>query len=375
MGAVSFNQKPVILSASDFKRGQSAKKARELDVFDLIEANFDRFDRNGNSSISWSEIQKSVADPSIKGVDAAALATLYRLMADHADFNGSKRTPSVTLDTISELRETRHFEDEKDFYASADAYYKKSLSKLAKASDKLFSAKLPDGKQIQQGAAPSCAFLSATQAQAIIDPEVVRNAVSELDNGKVLVKFPGLSKPVVLPASTDSEIALFSGAGKNGTWINQLEKAWGSLQTKNQLAAFEQSSWPTKSIRAWSKGKTSFQKISKDSPEETRALIREMANNLAKKYIVTTWTYFENKNKKIDMVPGHAYSVLAVNEESQKITLRNPWGNEKFENKHGKLADEKNDGIFELSYQDFSKNFQKVAMQISKPQVANTSKR
>lgn len=372
MKAVSLNQASRGTGPAVFKRGQSAKEVRKIDVFDIIENNFDRFDRDKNSRISWSEVQKSVADPSIKGKEAAALATLYRLMSDHAEFNDSKRVPSLRLDTLEELRENRHFEGENDFYASADEYYHKSLTKLAGASDKLFGGKLPNGKRIQQGAAPSCAFLSATAAQAIIDPSVVRKAISELDTGEVSVKFPGLSKPVVLPASTDSEIALFSGAGKNGTWINQLEKAWGSLQTKNSLAAFEHSSWPTKSIRAWSGGKSTSQKIPKDSPDEAQVLLEEMAKNLAKNYIVTTWTYFSDKKTDLTMVPGHAYSVLDVDASSQKVTLRNPWGHERFENKHGKPVDEKNDGIFELSYQDFTKNFQKVAMQISKPEARIT---
>lgn len=54
------------------------------------------------------------------------------------------------------------------------------------------------------------------------------------------------------------------------------------------------------------------------------------------------------------LVAGHAYSLLGVNESTQRIILRNPWGNEMYT---GPGSDQTNDGIFEVPVDTFKTSF------------------
>lgn len=340
---------------------------RKDDVFDLIEKNFDRFDRDGNSRITWTEMRKSVADPSITGQDAAALATLYSLVGDYADEQGFVRKPSITPGLVEELRSEREFQADEGDKLYADIYYDKYLTKLEQASTELFTEELPDGMKVRQGAGPSCSILSTTVGQALIDPQVIKDAFSVRRDGKVAIKFPGLPKPVVVAPTTDTETALFASAGKNGTWLNHVEKAWGSLQTKNPQAAFEFSSWPAKSIRAWSNAKAVTTKVPRDLSEvnkhKTPTFIAEMAEQLANKHIVMTWT--RHGERDLELVPGHAHTVLAVDEQRETITVRNPWGRFEPTGGKGEPRDGKDDGVFELSFEEYVQDFAKISMQTS----------
>lgn len=357
---------------TSFHRGASAKTVRKEDVFELIDKNFDRFDRDGNSRITWTEMRKSVADPSIQGEDAAALATLYSLVGDHADEQGFLRKPAVTREFVDELRSDREFQAEEGEKLYADIYYNKYLTKLEKASTELFAGKLPDGMKVRQGVAPSCAILSTTVGQALIDPQVIKDAFSVRPDGKVAIKFPGLRKPVAVSPTTDTETALFATAGKNGTWLNHVEKAWGTLQGKNPEAAFELSSWPAKSIRAWSHGKAVTTKVPQDlsgtKKGETPTFVAEMAEQLSNKHIVMTWT--RNGDRELNLVSGHAHTVLSVDEKAETIKVRNPWGRFEPTNEKGKPRDGKDDGIFELSYEEYVRDFGKISMQTTSKSLA-----
>jgi hypothetical protein len=50
------------------------------------------------------------------------------------------------------------------------------------------------------------------------------------------------------------------------------------------------------------------------------------------------------------LVAGHAYSVLGVNDQTDRIIMRNPWSNEKY---YGKGSDQQNDDIFEVPLEVF----------------------
>ncbi len=353
----------------EFRRGSSAKEARKDDVLDLIEQNFERFDRDGNDRITWSEIRKSVADPTIQGKDAASLATLYSLVSDYATEQDYKRNPTVTRSLIEEFRSEREFQEEEGEKLFADVYYNKYLTKLERASTELFAKGLPDGMKVQQGVAPSCAVLSTTVGQALIDPTVIKDAFSVRPDGKVEIKFPGLRQPVTVSPTTDTETALFASAGKNGTWINHIEKAWGTLQTKTPESAFEHASWPAKSIRAWSNGRAETVKVPDDlegmKKGETPTFVAEMADQLSKEHIVMTWT--RNGQRELNLVSGHAHTVLGIDQERSSITVRNPWGRFEPTDDKGKPRDGKDDGIFELSYSEFVRDFGKISLQTSAP--------
>ena len=66
----------------------------------------------------------------------------------------------------------------------------------------------------------------------------------------------------------------------------------------------------------------------------------------------------ENKFKLPD---GHVYSVLDFDPKTDKVTIRNPWGQTEAQDSKGMPLDGKDDGIFELSLEDFAKTFSTIA--------------
>lgn len=351
-----------------FARGQSAARVRKKDVFELIDRNLGTLDRDGNGTVSWNEMRRGIANPEFQGENAAAVATLYSLIQDKGIELGRVHNPPLTAGLYEEMREERDWALEEGDKAAADLYYDRYLNKLEKASDELFPQGMPDGLAVRQGFGPSCAILSTTVGQALLDPQRIKDAVTERPDGKVSVKFPGLARAIVVPAATDTETALFATAGKNGSWLNHIEKAWGTTQTSDRLAAFEKSSWPAKSIRAWTHGQATTETVPKKlisyHKGEMPSFMKNLSEGLKKGRIVMTWT--RNGERQLDgLVSGHAHTVMGYNADQGTLTVRNPWGRQEPTGDNGKPRDGEDDGVFELSLEEYVRDFGRIALQTS----------
>jgi len=192
-----------------------------------MESYFDGWDRDQNGQVAWSEVRENIASPHIKGDEAVALATLYALIEHDASYRGLEKKPPVTLDKLFDYYyEYDAYDDASSDEGRpvADAYFEKFQNKLARASTELFPQGLPQAQLGTQGSAPSCGFLATTYAQAKKDPGSIQEAIHELPNGQLAVRFPGLARAIKVDPVTDTERALFSTAEDNGTWITTLEK-------------------------------------------------------------------------------------------------------------------------------------------------------
>lgn len=333
-------------------------------VLKEFEKRFDNWDRNGNGQISWGEIRQSLADSSIKGKDAVALAAFYGLVDHDRDYRGLDRRPPVSFERLGDLY--YEYSDDED-RPIADSLYQKFSGKLKAASEDLFPQDLPNPHALKQGTAPSCGFMSATFAHLLSDPHSVKNAITELDKGHYQVKFPGLDKAISVPPLTQAEKALFASAESNGTWLAVLEKAWGIHQASDPLAAFEQSTYPEDAIVAWTNGKATTSRIPKDpkgyKKGELPEFLRTTHRELAADHIVVAWTRFDDLTEE-DLVPGHAYTLTGVDYQGGTVTLRNPWGRREPTDEHGKAKDGVDDGLFEFPLEKFAENFGKIARQV-----------
>lgn len=353
-------------------RGKAFGPIREGDVLALIDNNFDTWDRNSDGRITWSEMRKNVADPTIKGKEAAALATLYSSINDATAERGRVRKLPVTTELLEDWKDDREFAQDEGEDFAADLYFQRYLGKLEQASTELFADNLPNAFSISQGYGPSCAFLATTTAQARINPHVIVESIHERPDHKLEVKFPGLHKPVVIAPTTDTETALFASAGKNGTWLNSLEKAWGTLESKNPLAAFETASWPAKSIRAWSGGDAVTTSVPKKLEEwksgEIPSFLEDARKELASNHIVVTWT--RNGERTLEnLVVGHAHTLTGIDPDAGTVELRNPWGHREPLDVDGKPRDGRDDGVFEVTFQEYVRDFGRIAMQTNDKKV------
>lgn len=326
---------------------------------------FDRWDLDLNGQISWSEMRRNVANPEIKGEESVSLASLYGLIEQDAVYRGLQRKSPVSFNRLYDLH--YDYDNPETGELMAGYLYEKYNLKLENAGSELFGETLPNGFTAEQGTGPSCGFLAATFATASKNPNLVKDAILMQEDGDYEVHFPGLNRPIEVAPPTDTERALFSTAEENGTWITVLEKAWGKHRAGgDELRAFEMDTYPEDAIQAWTNGTVKTTRVAKNPKEYNKGEIpyslKTAYRALAADRTVVAWTRFDDVSIE-SYVPGHAYTVTAMNSEEGTVSLRNPWGHREPVGDDGKPLDSIDDGLFEISFDQFHKNFKKIARQ------------
>lgn len=88
---------------------------------------------------------------------------------------------------------------------------------------------------VQQGTVGDCPILASLISAANAQPELVKQMIKQLENGKYEVTFPGDPKnPVLVSSPTQAELGLFNKATAEGIWPAVLEKAYGEYVRRRQ---------------------------------------------------------------------------------------------------------------------------------------------
>lgn len=350
-------------AASKRAHKESVKPRDADDILSSIVDYFPKWDLDSNGSLSWSEMRKCVANPEIRGEEAVTLASLRGLLEHDSEFRGKSKPSPVTVDKIYDksFEYDTDAEKDEDVKPVLEALYEKFAQKVGVGSEELFPDKMPNSEFIKQGTAPSCGFLSVTYAQTLKDPNSVHDAISQRPDGMIDVHFPGIKRTISMNPLTPTERLLASSAGDNGTWLPTLEKAWGKHLAKgNEGAALEMTTYPENAIEAWTSHEAGTWDITPKG--EFADTLKPVEMSLAAGGTVVAWT----KNSGVkdgDFVTGHAYTVTAVDNKAQSISLRNPWGHLEPLNAKGKPKDGKDDGKFSISFEEFRQNFKSVAQE------------
>jgi hypothetical protein len=182
----------------------------------VLEKNFSAWDANHDGQISADEINQLVANPSIRGEDAAGAAALKR-----ASRISKVTLPSFTLEHLKSLASTQP--PAKDVPDCA-AMFGGSLKRITSMKRELFTAAGPRVETIHQGNMGNCFSLAPLAALAHQRPDYVRTEmIRPQADGSFAVL---LGKEVVkVSAPTDAEIALCSGNEDGGLWVNVYEKS------------------------------------------------------------------------------------------------------------------------------------------------------
>jgi Calpain family cysteine protease len=221
-------------SSVEAKRASFAARAKQS-FTKVVGQNFANWDQNGDGRISADEIDRLIADPSVNGLQAAAVASIHRYL--RADGAPPALTQADLLAKVQEQpllpeqgdnREVRH--DQNDGKPRFVVYYTRFAQHLKLAPRDLFTGdEGPTLEGIKQGALGDCFFMCVIGATVNRDPQTIRKMLRANPDGTTDVKFPSVKK-VRVPRLTDGEIALTSSAADQGLWINVLEKAFGEVR-------------------------------------------------------------------------------------------------------------------------------------------------
>ncbi len=222
----------------------------------------------------------------------------------------------------------------------------------------LFPSAGPSLDEIKQGGIGSCSYLAALGAVAKTNASWLRNTAVELGDGSYAVRFfSGGNATYVrvdsdLAMSSDGFTPAFAQYGNEGSmWIPILEKALARNEG-NSYAGINGMSLAFAFARL---GLTPAGIASNGATD----LLKKIRGALTAGNAVTAGT-IDTVSPTDAYVENHAFTVVSVNANFSKITVRNPWGRD------GKKSDTDlfSDGYIEYTASQFASFFDDVAVAV-----------
>jgi hypothetical protein len=336
----------------------------------VIYNNFESLSTDGE--ISLSSINDALKNTKIQGDLAAAVATLkakFYFMRLLVIANGGKvsKNGNLTLDSLAALDQGLSLNVGK----SVLFVYQNGVNKIKNSVEAVYGPGGPNPNAIAQGAINDCSFLSALISLTTINNNAAIKSSPKVTISKPFVEggvtyytvtFPGKRIPVKVAAPTQSEIALYGGAGANGLWVTIIEKAYCAVHTNlfnsiltngpaqdvfakhgeilyNSINLLTGSSAQYYTIYAKGRAiQTLYPKFAgvwgkAHYGQTSDQILSEIKDAAANGYIITAQTlaggvvnYTDPQTSQVIQVTlpaTHAYAILGV--KDGKIIVQNPW--------------------------------------------------
>jgi hypothetical protein len=219
---------------------------------------------------------------------------------------------------------------------------------------------------VVQGSIANCYMVGAFSAVALANPDAIRNAITENPDGTFTVRFferssfNGPMREVKitvdddLPQSATSSLRYGRSRDAKELWVGVLEKAYA--QWKGGYEAIGNGGYPGDVITALTGRATSY---SSSQYTDANVIFENIKRGAAGNKPMTAPTH--GKDSGVDysgtgVYAWHVYTVMGASEENGEklVQLRNPWGS------HEPGNDGKNDGIFKMKLEDFTRLYQGV---------------
>lgn len=334
-----------------------------------MQAVFARVDGDHDGYLSRSELNSALHSSAYTGRDAAAVAAMNKYVGDIEEYSNDEFGDEDDGITMADLRAYVNQSDETATRISNLVEY--GSNTIAMTNRSLFpngvASVRPDN--IRQGLIGDCYFLApiASEANTPAGRQRLHDMIRDNGNGTYSVTFPGRD-PVTVSAPTDAELATYSSAGPDGTWLSILEKAYA--QSENNGAIFPSRN-PYDEIGDGASLATGIEAVTGHSVDTDETAFtslettrRKLQDALSHGRIVTAgineypWSSGTEDN---GLPQGHAYSVLAYDPATDRITVRNPWGRSEPVDASGRPLDRNDDGTFTMSLADFDRYFSDIS--------------
>lgn len=236
---------------------------------------------------------------------------------------------------------------------------------------------------VRQGNTGDCYFVASLASMAEARPDHLERMVRATGSGRYEVRFPGEPEPVSVNEPTDAAVAKYAG-GPGGTWVSVVEQAWGELRRRrgkageNVQEAAGGGGTMEEAVEALTGHRAEFAALSRQSDEGVRD---DLTAALRDKRIVTMASVVgatrpdEGRGGALEadgVVRNHAYSVLGYDAATDRVLLRNPWGNG--EPMTGGVAhDGADDGRFTMTLAELRSHFVGYAFETTRA-AANIGK-
>jgi hypothetical protein len=350
---------PVALSA------QPAPKEANS-VATIVAEHFQRWDKNGDGTLSREEIDALVANHSIKGEVAAAVAAL------HVYYRGNPKASLLSQAFISESAAKQLPEERRDvaskvqhFQADFDSFRKH----IQNTPRELFVNDAPQLLGVHQGKLGDCYFVCMVGAAVQYDRQRLKQIFHPIKEGVWELDFLDGSKTTV--RLTDAQIALGSTAGPQGLWLNVLEEGFGQVHFKLEqkkepgdipIDSIARGGSPAVAISLLTGHKADSLDVLKHAkePAATRKLRDVMIAGTKGRMLMSAGTPGSDQKLPPGVASGHCYAVMSFDAAKDIVHLWNPWGNN-FQPKKEPVGFDNGypvkDGLFDMPLGDFVRTF------------------
>ena len=337
---------------------------------ETAEVNFHDWDRNGDLRVDARELDLlmsggyygELAEIANNPVKAATLSTLRRYQdliqsAYPHDGEGVSNQDLVSLRVDYEKGARELF----DLTGESLAGYQQKLMDVD-LSKPLTQEKI-DPFSIHQGTAGSCVFLSAAAGSTT---DRLNSLITLESESSYRVQFADGASEIVNEPTTAER--LYHSKGENmDRWPAILEIALAQrLMTEREgrnygsLRDAIDGISPELAIKALTNKEIDQRSLDELTVNQTRAVLGELMSREGPKICATRPTaasdFISVEDLHNGLMSGHAYTLLNYDAESDKVTLRNPWGHKEWIHQQSE-----DDGIFEMPVRDFYSSFRWVA--------------
>lgn len=330
---------------------------------------FDAWDTDKDGLLSAGEVDVLCIDPQVKGEEAAAAASIKRIIR-----SGRYAVPPLTRDYLTTPAPSgrpapRADADRQDSGEVAaptpgtpalrtpnfQSSFASSVRRIRSTKRDLFADDTPDLDRCRQGPLGNCYFVASIGAAVHRDPASITSMITQQEDGSYLVRFAS-SQTVTVPALTDAELALSGTTGDEGLWLPVLEKALGLLRidanperyttrtatdaianggststiirmiTNHQTARITLKRRPRSTEKGPDGKPIELPPVPAGDPADLASKVRaDVAEAIREQRLVACSTGVESLPPGIS--PKHAYAVIAMSQEDDTLTLWNPHGN------------------------------------------------
>jgi hypothetical protein len=336
-------------------------------VATILDAQFQRWDRDRDGKLSREEIDAVVANHNVTGDEAAAAAALHLYFRNNPKAEPLTRTFVIESAAKTLPPERRDVASKAQHFQADFVHFRNHIST---APRELFVDDSPRLLGMHQGALGDCYFVCVVGAAIQANRQRFKQMFHPQQDGSCELVFLD-GKKVPVKKLTDAQIALGSSAGQQGLWLNVLEQGFGQIHFNNEpkkapgdipLDLISRGGDPQGTISLLTGHKSEFFEVLKhaNEPAATKKLRDAMIGGAKGRLLMSCGT----PNEKVKLPPGvaggHCYAVLGFAPETEKVHIWNPWGNN-FQPKEEPAGLENGyptkDGHFSVSLADFVKIF------------------
>ena len=199
----------------------------------------------------------------------------------------------------------------------------------------------PQASDVNQGYIGDCYFVSALAEVAQQDPSVIKNMISENDNGTYSVDFQINGKSDYV--TVNNELPTFAYSWANGSklefangstsWAPLVEKAYVELNEQTGAGIYGNKAAKGASYadinggNAWSLSQITGQSVSYDYIKgSSAASLTSLAGNIASTLKSGGEVIMANLGGDDgNLVGGHMFEIAGFNAATQTVTIQNPW--------------------------------------------------